>query len=54
VTYASKDADWQSAARDAAVSLHERLEAARQEVMAARQGARISGGTGYAAQPAAR
>jgi orotidine-5'-phosphate decarboxylase len=50
VTYASKGSDWQSAARAAALALHERLEAARQEVRAAR----APGGTGYAAQPASR
>jgi orotidine-5'-phosphate decarboxylase len=50
VTYASKGSDWQSAARSAALALHERLEAARQEVRAAR----APGGTGYAAQPASR
>lgn len=38
VTYASKGQDWQQAARDAALSLHDRLEAARQEVQAARAG----------------
>jgi orotidine-5'-phosphate decarboxylase len=54
VTYASTGSDWQSAARAAAASLHARLEAARQDVMAARRGAGTQEGTGYAAQSAAR
>jgi orotidine-5'-phosphate decarboxylase len=37
ITYASKGPDWQQAARDAAVSLRERLEAARSEVQIARR-----------------
>jgi orotidine-5'-phosphate decarboxylase len=49
ITYASKGSDWQQAARAAAVALHERLEAARQEVQAARKK-----GASHAAQPAAR
>jgi orotidine-5'-phosphate decarboxylase len=49
ITYASKGSDWQQAARAAAVALHERLEAARQEVQAARKK-----GESHAAQPAAR
>lgn len=36
ITYASQGADWQQAARDAAVSLRDRLEAARAEVLAGR------------------
>jgi len=40
ITYASKGADWQQAARDAATDLRERLEAARREVCAARQASR--------------
>ena len=55
VTYASQEADWQQAARDAATSLRERLEAARSEVQAARhadrQADREEAGR---AQPAAR
>jgi orotidine-5'-phosphate decarboxylase len=39
ITYASRDRDWQRAAREAATSLRERLEAARTEVQAARRGA---------------
>ena len=56
ITYASRDADWQQAARDAAISLRERLEAARSEVQAARQGAVKHTATEEAsrAQPAAR
>ena len=56
VTYASRGADWQSAARTAAVSLHQRLEAARQEVQAARRGtlAPEQEDGHAAAQPAAR
>jgi orotidine-5'-phosphate decarboxylase len=56
VTYASRDADWQSAARAAAASLHERLEAARQEVQAARRGALVpeQEAGDAAAQPATR
>lgn len=57
ITYASKGSDWQQAARAAAVALHERLEAARQEVRAARRGegsAASEEGAGYAAQSAAR
>jgi len=48
VTYASRDSDWQQAARDAATALRERLEAARHEVQAARRGDRQGdqGGTG--------
>jgi orotidine-5'-phosphate decarboxylase len=49
ITYASTGSDWQEAARAAAVALHERLEAARQEVLAARRK-----GANHAAQPAAR
>jgi orotidine-5'-phosphate decarboxylase len=49
ITYASKGSDWQQAARAAAVALHERLEAARQEVQAARRK-----GASDAAQPSAR
>lgn len=52
VTYASKGADWQQAARAAAASLHERLESARQEVQAARRGHGEE--VGRAAQPASR
>jgi orotidine-5'-phosphate decarboxylase len=37
ITYASKGSNWQQAARDAAVSLRERLEAARSEVQIARR-----------------
>jgi orotidine-5'-phosphate decarboxylase len=37
VTYASNGNDWQQAARDAALILRDRLEAARQEVRAGRQ-----------------
>jgi orotidine-5'-phosphate decarboxylase len=55
ITYASRGADWQQAARAAAVALHERLKAARQEVQAARRGSATGKeGTGHAAQPAAR
>lgn len=56
VTYASRGADWQSAARAAAVSLHQRLEAARREVQAARRGALApeQEDGDAAAQPAAR
>src|SRR4051812_49231649 len=39
VTYASRGADWLSAARAAAMSLHQRLEAARPEGQAPRRGA---------------
>jgi orotidine-5'-phosphate decarboxylase len=58
VTYASRGSDWQGAARAAAASLHERLEAARQEVQAARrrdpdQSHAEAAGHG-AAQPATR
>jgi orotidine-5'-phosphate decarboxylase len=49
ITYASTGSDWQEAARAAAVALHERLEAARQEVQAVRRK-----GAPHAAQPAAR
>jgi orotidine-5'-phosphate decarboxylase len=51
ITYASRGDDWQQAARAAAASLHERLEAARQEVQAARRGEQEGA---VRAQPAAR
>jgi orotidine-5'-phosphate decarboxylase len=61
VTYASQDSDWQQAARAAAASFHERLEAARSEVQAARRGQESGGPHGQreevgrgAAQPASR
>jgi orotidine-5'-phosphate decarboxylase len=57
ITYASTGADWQQAARAAAVALHERLEAARHEVQAARRGngaVASEGRLGDAAQPASR
>jgi orotidine-5'-phosphate decarboxylase len=66
VLYASRGPDWQTAARDAAVSLHERLEAARQEIQANRStGQAVVGGVApnehqdreagrAAARPAAR
>jgi orotidine-5'-phosphate decarboxylase len=57
VTYASHGPDWQLAAREAATALHERMEAARQEVQAARrqdpQGDREEAGR-ESAHPAAR
>ena len=55
ITYASRGEDWQQAARDAAVSLRERLEAARAEVQAARRGdPRHKQQEAGRAQPAAR
>jgi orotidine-5'-phosphate decarboxylase len=50
VTYASKGDDWQQAARDAAIELRDRLEAARAEVQAAR--APLSQEVGHAATAA--
>ncbi|MCC7371054.1 MAG: orotidine-5'-phosphate decarboxylase [Chloroflexi bacterium] len=44
VTYASKGDDWQQAAREAALGLRDRLEAARGEVRASREAAGAAGG----------
>jgi len=46
ITYASQGADWQQAARAAAVALRDRLEAARAEVQAARRTPVASAGPG--------
>jgi orotidine-5'-phosphate decarboxylase len=54
VIYASRDSDWQPAAREAATSLGDRLEAARREVQAARRGDRQEAGRAAAAPPPAR
>lgn len=55
VTYASQGDDWQQAARDAAIDLRARLEAARAEVRAAKHLAqREVGHATAAAPPAAR
>lgn len=53
VTYASQGDDWQQAARDAALGLRDRLEAARQDVRAARHPSEKEAGHAAAAAPPA-
>jgi orotidine-5'-phosphate decarboxylase len=54
ITYASRGSDWQQAARAAAIDLHERLEAARQEVQAGRRGDQSARSVGAAREEASR